>query len=551
MSDADLLVLGSGIAGLMLALKSAAYGEVLVLTKRRAEDSNTNWAQGGIAAVFERGDTFIRHERDTLRCGAGLCDPATVRQVVREAPERVEELEALGVPFTRGARGYALGREGGHSRRRIVHASDFTGRAIEQALLDRAQAHPRIHILEGQLAVDLILDSRLHHRPLRRGERDACWGAYVMDRPSGRIRPVTARVTALATGGSGKVYLYTTNPDIATGDGIAMAYRAGVPVANLEFVQFHPTCLYHPEERSLLLSEALRGEGARLRTLDGRRFMPRYHPRAELAPRDVVARAIDREMKRRGEPHVLLDISHRPAARVRRRFPNIDAALRRLGLDLTRQPIPVVPAAHYMCGGVRASLSGRTRLDGLLALGEVACTGLHGANRLASNSLLEALVSAHHGVEEVRRRLARVGRAPHAEPWSARGTRPPLETVVFDHDWDAVRRVMWDLVGIVRSDQRLSCAARRLALFSEEIEQDYDRLRLSPDLVELRNIALVGRLIVRSAMQRRESRGLHYNLDHSRPVAALAGRSTVLHPPAPVRRPRTASRLAAPAGAAL
>ena len=543
MSRTDVLILGSGIAGLMTALRIADHADVRVLTKKGAEDSNTNWAQGGIAAVFDRSDSFRDHERDTLRCGAGLCDPAVVRQVVLEAPERVRELEALGVPFNRGARGYSLGREGGHSHRRIVHASDFTGRAIEQALLDRVRRHPRIELTENHLAVDLILDSRL--RPRARRGADTCWGAYVMDRATRRIHAVTARATVLATGGSGKVYLYTTNPDIATGDGVAMAWRAGVPVANLEFVQFHPTCLYHPGAKSFLLSEALRGEGAVLRTLDGRRFMPAVHRLAELAPRDVVARAIDREMKRRGEPYVLLDITHRPAARVRARFPNIAAALRRLGFDLTREPIPVVPAAHYQCGGIQATLAGRTALAGLYALGEVACTGLHGANRLASNSLLEALVSAHHAAHDLAERLARVPSAPRGQAWSARGTRPPLETVVFDHNWDAVRRVMWDLVGIVRSDQRLALAERRLALLAEEIESDYVRLRLSTDLVELRNIALVGRLIVAAARRRPESRGLHFNLDHPRAIAARAGRATVLRARPGASGPLAARHIAA------
>ncbi len=525
MIEPDVLVLGSGIAGLMLALKAARFGQVLVLTKKRAEETNTNYAQGGIAAVFDSHDSFRDHARDTLRTGAGLCDPEVVARVVHEAPDRVRELESLGVGFNRTARGYALGREGGHSRRRIVHASDFTGRAIEAALLEQARRHPRVQVVENQLAVDLILDSRLRRR--RATGRDTCWGAYVMDRASGAIRPVTARLTVLATGGSGKVYLYTSNPDVATGDGLAMAYRAGAPVSNLEFVQFHPTCLYHPRAKAFLLSEALRGEGAVLRTLDGTRFMPAVHPQAELAPRDVVARAIDREMKRRGEPHVYLDISHRRAADIRRRFPNIRAALQSFGFDLTREPIPVVPAAHYMCGGVAATLSGRTALRGLLALGEVACTGLHGANRLASNSLLEALVSAHHGAEEVRLRLEGVSRAPRAASWRARGARPPLETGVFDHNWDAVRRVMWDLVGIVRTDQRLAAAARRLALLGEEIETDYARLELSPDLIELRNIALVGSLIVASARRRRESRGLHFNLDHPR-SAGTRGRHPIV-----------------------
>jgi L-aspartate oxidase len=349
-----------------------------------------------------------------------------------------------------------------------------------------------------------------------------------MERASGRIRPVTARATVLATGGSGKVYLYTTNPDVATGDGLAMAYRAGASVESLEFVQFHPTCLYHPLARTFLISEAVRGEGALLRTLDGARFMPGVHPLAELAPRDVVARAIDREMKRRGEPHVWLDLTHLPAARVRARFPNIVARLAELGLDPARGPIPVVPAAHYQCGGVRATLAGRTDLDGLHAIGEVACTGLHGANRLASNSLLEALVGSHHATADVRARLAAVPRAPRAAPWVSAGTRPPREAVVSDHNWDSVRRVMWDLVGIVRSDERLAFAARRLALLSDEIERDYERLRLSPDLVELRNIALVGSLIVASARRRRESRGLHYNLDHPARAASWGRRRVVL-----------------------
>lgn len=532
---ADVLVLGSGIGGLTLALRLAEHAHVLVLTKKRADDSNTNWAQGGIAAVFDAQDSFASHVADTLRAGAGLCDRDVVRAVVREAPDRVRDLAMLGVPFSRSAKGFALGREGGHRTRRIVHASDFTGRAIESTLLDGVRAHPNITLLEDQVAVDLILDSKLGRR--RRGRRDTVWGAYVMDRATGRIRPVTASATVLATGGCGKVYLYTTNPDVATGDGLAMAYRAGASVESLEFVQFHPTCLFHPQARTFLISEAVRGEGAKLRTLDGTRFMVGVHPLAELAPRDIVARAIDREMKRRGEPHVWLDLTHVPAARVRSRFPNIHARLMALGIDMTREPIPVVPAAHYMCGGVRATLGGRTDLEGLYAIGEVACTGLHGANRLASNSLLEALVGASHAADEVLARLARAPQVPRAEPWRSVGTRPPREAVVNEHHWDSVRRVMWDLVGIVRSDERLEFAARRLALLSDEIERDYARLRLSPDLIELRNIALVGSLIVASAARRRESRGLHTNLDHPQRSGVWGRRRVVLRRPMDPRAP--------------
>ena len=529
----DVLVLGSGIGGLMFALKAAQSARVLVLTKKRADDSNTNWAQGGIAAVFDGDDHFAHHEADTLRAGAGLCDRDVVRAVVREAPERVRELAALGVAFSQGRRGFELGREGGHSHRRIVHATDFTGRAIETALIDQVRAHPNIELLEDQIGVDLIMESKLGTPRSGAGRRrgDTCWGAYVMDRTSRRIRPVTARATVLATGGCGKVYLYTTNPDVATGDGLAMAYRAGASVESLEFMQCHPTCLYHPLARTFLISEAVRGEGAVLRTLDGTRFMPDVHPLAELAPRDIVARAIDREMKKRGDPHVWLDLTHVKPARIRERFPNIDGRLRELGLDMSRVPIPVVPAAHYMCGGVRATLGGRTDLDGLYAIGEVACTGLHGANRLASNSLLEALVGAHRAAAEVLDRLVHVPAAPRAERWHAAGTRPPREAVVSDHNWDSVRRGMWDLVGIVRSDERLAFAARRLALLSDEIERDYERLRLSPDLVELRNIAVVASLIVASAAKRRESRGLHYNLDHPAKVASWGRARVVLRRP--------------------
>ena len=538
--DCDVLVIGSGLAGLSLALKVARHGRVLVVTKKGEAESNTQYAQGGIAAVFGAADSFRAHQRDTLKCGAGLCDPEVVRAVVEEGPERVSELASWGVPFSRGSRGFALGREGGHSRRRIVHAADFTGRAVENALLQKVRRDPRIRVIEDRLAVDLLLASRLAPRRRAAGQ-DTCWGAYVLERGSGRIEPITARVTVLATGGCGKVYLYTTNPDVATGDGLAMAYRAGAVLANLEFVQFHPTCLYHPRAKSFLLSEALRGEGAVLRTLDGTRFMPRYHRLAELAPRDVVARAIDRELKRRGESNVTLDISHRPTRWILARFPHIAATLRSFGLDLTREPIPVVPAAHYMCGGVEADLAGRTNLRGLLAIGETACTGLHGANRLASNSLLEALVTAHHAAAEAARRIRTAGRSPKPAPWSVRGTRPALETVVFDHNWDAVRRAMWDLVGIVRTDQRLAQAARHLKLLLDESEHAFDTLRLSPDLIELRNVALVGSLIVRSAQARGESRGLHFNLDHPRASRRLQRPTRIRSRPDPRHARRRAT----------
>jgi len=553
-SETDVLVLGGGLAGLMTALHVAEFATVTVVTKAPSEQTNTSQAQGGIAAVFDARDSFAAHARDTLTCGAGLCDRDVVRQVVREAPDAVRELEARGVHFSKRRWAFELGREGGHSARRIVHVRDYTGRAIETALLERVRAHPRIRVEERALALDLLMASRLPGARLNgvrrpRAGRDECWGAYVMNRDTRRIRPITARATVLATGGCGKVYLYTSNPDAATGDGIAMAYRAGAPVTHLEFVQFHPTCLYHPEAKSFLLSEALRGEGARLYTLDGTRFMPAAHPLAELAPRDVVARAIDRELKRRGDPHVYLDISHRPAAWVNRRFPHIAEELKRWGFDLAHEPIPVVPAAHYMCGGVRATLAGETSIAGLYALGETACTGLHGANRLASNSLLEAIVGPRHAAPAIRRRLERAPRPPRVAPWSARGTHPPLESVVFDHNWDAVRRAMWDLVGIVRTDQRLAVARRRLALLREEIEHEYVTLRLGADLVELRNIALVGSLIVECALRRRESRGLHFNLDHPRPTAAGLREPIVLRRP-PRRLRGVARGVAAAAGVA-
>jgi L-aspartate oxidase len=538
--DTDVLVLGSGIGGLFLALSVADHARVTIVTKKQDTDSNTNWAQGGIAAVLGPGDSFARHVRDTLTAGAGLCHPEVVREVVRQGPEAVRELVELGARFTREGRAFELGREGGHSARRIVHARDQTGREIERALLAAAGRHPRITLHENHLAVDLLLESHLSPRARRAGKsrggsgraRDSVWGAYVLDRTGGRIRPFRARATVLATGGSGKVYLYTTNPDIATGDGVAMAWRAGAPVANLEFVQFHPTCLYHPRAKSFLISEAVRGEGAVLVSLDGERFMKKVHPLADLAPRDIVARAIDATMKRHGHDSVLLDCRPIGARRMARHFPNIVARCRALGMDPLEEPIPVVPAAHYQCGGVRADLSGRTALGRLFAVGEVASTGLHGANRLASNSLLEAVVVARQAAGEIVQVVAGRTPLPRVEAWDARGTRRPREGVGKTHVWDAVRRLMWDYVGIVRSDERLAKARRHLALLREEVEADYARHVLDADLVEVRNLAQVADLIVSSARRRLESRGLHFNLDHPRRRAALR-RDTVLKRPRP------------------
>ncbi len=532
--DADVLVLGSGIGGLFLALSVAERARVTIVTKRQDHESNTNYAQGGIAAVLSGTDSFAMHVRDTVVAGAGLCHPDVVREVVRGGPDAVRELAAFGARFTREGADFELGREGGHSARRIVHAGDLTGREIERALLAAAARNPNVTLLENHLAVDLLLESHLAPRSRQESRaaggarrRDAVWGAYVLERESGKIQPFRARATVLATGGSGKVYLYTSNPDIATGDGVAMAWRAGAPVANLEFVQFHPTCLYHPRAKSFLISEAVRGEGAVLRALDGTRFMERVHPQADLAPRDIVARAIDATMKKNGDDSVLLDCRPIGAARLQRRFPNIVSRCRELGFDPVKEPIPVVPAAHYQCGGVRADLDGRTALDRLYAVGEVACTGLHGANRLASNSLLEAVVVARRAAEQCVRRADAGGRLPTVRGWDARGTRKPREGVGKTHNWDAVRRLMWNYVGIVRTDERLEKARRGLAHIRAEVEHDYERHVLDADLIEVRNLALVAELVVRSARKRPESRGLHFNLDHPRRSAALR-RDTVL-----------------------
>ncbi len=511
----DFLVVGSGIAGLLAAIKLSELGTVNLVTKKERGESSTNYAQGGIAVALGEGDSVDLHVKDTLETGCGLSRPEVVELVISKGPPCLQQLIGMGVSFSPDEAGDGgrldLGKEGGHSVRRIVHTRDHTGRAIESALLEKARSTGNIDILENHLAVDLLLDSKRLGRPVK---PDRCWGAYVMDVVGHSITPFVAKVTLLASGGAGKVYLYTSNPDIATGDGIAMAFRGGARVSNLEFVQFHPTCLYHPRAKSFLISEAVRGEGAVLRTLAGEAFMSKYHPRGDLAPRDTVARAVDTEMKRRGDKHVLLDLSPISEAKIKERFPHILKTCLEYGIDITREPAPVVPAAHYMCGGVVTDLKGRSNIDGLLCAGEVASTGLHGANRLASNSLLEALVFADVAVGTAGEIIAgKTISLPGVEPWRDEGGGPVRETVLFDHDWDQVRRLMWDYVGIVRSDQRLGIARRRIRLLREQIEEYYWKYELTPDLIELRNIALVGELIIRSAQMRRESRGLHYNTD--------------------------------------
>lgn len=512
----DVLIIGSGVSGLSFALKVARFSRVTLITKKKKADSATNLAQGGVAAVLSVEDSVEAHVTDTLASGDGLCNEEIVRIVTTEGPARVRELVEFGVRFQKGEHGeeFDLGMEGGHSTRRVAHASDLTGKEIERALLAQIAQHPNIEVLENHLAIDLLIESKALGRERQEGDR--CLGAYVLNRITGEVETRLAGVTVLCTGGCGKVYLYTTNPDIATGDGVAMAYRAGARVANLEFIQFHPTCFFNREAKNFLISEAVRGEGGVLINQQGEAFMTKYDPRGDLATRDAVARGIDAEMKASGADCVFLDITHKPARFLMERFPNIYQTCKQYGVDLTIKPIPVVPAAHYMCGGVLVDEWGRTSLGNLLAFGETACTGLHGANRLASNSLLEAVVFAHRGALWLQDHIAEVRNLPslRVDDWRTGGAAVLDESVLVKHNWDQVRQLMWNYVGIVRRTKRLELMQNRLTWMLQEIKDHFYDYLLTPDLVELRNLAVVAELIVQSASRRKESRGLHYILDY-------------------------------------
>ncbi len=516
----DFLIIGSGIAGLSYALKVAPLGSVTIVTKKKIQKTNTALAQGGIAGVFSHLDSFDLHTQDTLKAGDGLCNKEVVKMVVENGPARIKELVGLGASFNMAGPGeyaFALGQEGGHSAKRIVFAQDLTGKEIEETLVANVEQHSNITILEDHIAVDLITYSTSVRNGLVVTQHEnICCGAYVLDNGTGKIDTFYAGITLLATGGASKVYLYTSNPDIATGDGIAMAFRAGASVANLEFVQFHPTCLFHPEAKNFLISEAVRGEGALLIDEKGHRFMENYSPDKELACRDVVARAIDNELKKTGASSVFLDISHRDPGFLRERFPNIHARCLEYGIDMTKESIPVVPAAHYMCGGVATDLNGKTDVQRLYAVGETACTGLHGANRLASNSLLEALVYSHNAYQSSAEVFKAIGHKLTftLDPWDETNTTDSDEAIVVSHNWDEIRRLMWNYVGIVRSDKRLERALRRIENIQKEINEYYWDFKVTADLIELRNLALVAELIIKSALTRKESRGLHYNIGY-------------------------------------
>ena len=529
----DVLIIGSGGAGLTAALQLPEHVTVGILSKAMLAEGGTMHAQGGIAAVLDATDSLDSHVQDTLVAGAGLCDQEVVRVVVENARPAIERLIGYGVPFTRDEGGdYHLTREGGHSHRRVIHAADATGRAVEIALCEQVRARPNTTLLERYIAVDVVTEKDGEGRPRR------CIGAYALDLEAGRVVAISAKAVVLATGGASKVYLYTSNPDTCTGDGIAMAWRAGCRVANLEFSQFHPTCLYHPQAKSFLVTEAVRGEGGKLLLPDGSRFMDRFDPRAELAPRDIVARAIDHEMKRLGVDCVYLDISDKPADFIRSHFPTVHDKCLELGIDMTREPIPVVPAAHYTCGGVITDLHGRTDIDGLYAVGEVAYTGLHGANRMASNSLLECLVYGAAAADHIAARLSDWVAAAEPRAWDESWVTNSDEEVVVAHNWDELRHFMWDYVGIVRTTKRLQRAKRRVDLLLGEIAEYYSSFRVTNDLLELRNLATIADLIIRSALGRKESRGLHFTLDYPQAEPDSPALPTVLVPPNYVGRTR-------------
>lgn len=525
----DILVIGSGIAGLFFTLKVARHRRVALVTKKETVESNTNYAQGGIASVFGGDDSFQLHVEDTLTAGAGLCHRDIVEIVVQEGPALVSDLLELGVGFTmHDAEKLDLGREGGHSRHRIVHARDFTGREVERVLVETVRQHPNVTVYEDHIAIDLITQHNLRARRPFSPDEIRCWGAYVLDKTTGDVERFLAAHTVITAGGCGQVYLHTTNPEIATGDGIAMAYRAGARVANMEFIQFHPTTLYHPEARSFLISEAVRGFGAILRNGTGERFMEKYDTRLELAPRDIVARAIDAELKRSGDECVYLDLRHLHADAIRASFPSIYERCLNVNIDITRDLVPVVPAAHYTCGGILTDEYGRSNIESLYVAGESAMTGLHGANRLASNSLLEALVFANRAATAILEREAPLPPADEIADWDDTGTYNAEEWVLISHNRREVRTLMWDYVGIVRSDLRLQRAHRRIELLSAEVEDFYKRTRVSEALIQLRNITLLGRLIIECALRRKESRGLHYTTDYPDSDPALQQCDTIL-----------------------